>query len=698
MTVPFRGLLLVAQLTTSQSALLAQTFTAAGAAIPDDGNFVEIPLVVSGLPAALDTINFGLESVCFSAQHTWIADLDVRIVAPDGTSRLLVNGNGNDTDFYTNTCFAMDATATLGSVGPPYTGTFMPQGHIGAVNNGQNGNGTWHLRVLDTYPFADAGSVISFSITFGNNPATYFSIQSSDLPLVVIDTDHEDIIDAEKIPGSMGIVYNGAGNLNLVSGPFNAYSGQIGIEVRGYSSQSLSPKKSYAVELRDADGLDVDASLLGMPEESDWILSANYFDKSFMNNPLTFHLAQQMGHYATRYRHVEVVLNGEYLGIYVLTEKIKRDAGRVDIAKLQPDEITGDDLTGGYILSVERNDIAENGFISDHPPVVSGNGQVVYLEHRYPKPDSIAPEQRTYIQDYIRDFEDALASPSFADPLTGYRAYIDVPSFIDFFLLNELSRNVDGYRLSSFVYKDKDSNGGLLHAGPVWDFDIAWGNVDYCDGYLTSGWAYQFGDVCGGSGSQIPFWWARLLEDPYYADAVHCRWNELRDNILSPLHVANYCDSIATVLDAAQQRNFTVWPILGQYVWPNPSPIPGDYAGEVLELKNWMADRWAWLNDHMPGDATVCSTVGIVPINNTVIEAPFPSPFTDHILVRTRTGERVQLQLLDAVGRVVYEAGAVTGDGALHYVELPAALAQGSYMLRARTTGSGTITSYRVQH
>lgn len=695
---PFRGLFLLFVSTIIPGALLAQTFTGTGAAIPDDGNFLEIPLTVSGLPATLDTVNFGLESVCFTAQHTWISDLDVRIVAPDGTSRLLVSGQGGDTDNYTGTCFRGDATTPITSAGPPYTGTFKPQGQIGAVNNGQNGNGIWRLHVLDTYPFADAGTVITWSITFGNDPASYFSLQSSDLPLVVIDTDGATIIDAEKIPATMGIVYNGVGNMNLVSGPFNDYNGHIGIEIRGNSSQWNSPKKSYGVELWDVDGLDIEAPLLGMPDESDWILSANYFDKSFMNNPLTFELAQQMGHYASRYQYVELVLNGEYQGIYILMEKIKRGGGRLDIAKLQPDEITGDDVTGGYILSVDRNVGAANGFVSDFEPAESGDGQEIYMEHRYPKPDDIVAEQRSYIEDYVRDFETALASPSFADPLTGYRAYIDVPSFVDFFLLNELSRNVDGYRLSSFLYKDKDSNGGLLHAGPVWDFDIAWGNADYCNGSDIDGWAYLFGDVCGGDGNQIPFWWARLLQDPYYRDALRCRWNELRNTVLSPLSVASYCDSVALVLQAAQERNFTVWPILGQYVWPNPSPIPTTYAGEVEELKDWMADRWTWMDQHLPGSAAACSPTAVPSLSDAVIEAPFPNPFTDHMMVRTTTGARVQLQLADALGRIVYEAGTVTGDGALHHITLPTALAPGGYVLLARSTERGTTTAYRVQH
>jgi hypothetical protein len=127
-----------------------------------------------------------------------------------------------------------------------------------------------------------------------------------------------------------------------------------------------------------------------------------------------------------------------------------------------------------------------------------------------------------------------LAGPDFTDPEAGYQAYADLNSFVDLFLINELSRNVDGYRLSSYLYKDKDSNGGKLHAGPAWDYDIAWGNANYCNGSALAGWAYQFGNICPSDGNQVPFWWSRLEEDSTFVNAVRCRWNHLRDNVLSP--------------------------------------------------------------------------------------------------------------------------------------------------------------------
>jgi hypothetical protein len=382
--------------------------------------------------------------------------------------------------------------------------------------------------------------------------------------------------------------------------------------------------------------------------------------------------------------------------VYALVEKVKRGGDRVDIAKLHSDDISGDQLTGGYIVCVDRDEGPDGGFVSGFPPAASGNDQYVYLQYKYPKPDDIVAEQKSYIQAYVDSFETALAGPDFTDPEVGYQAYADLNSFVDLFLINELSRNVDGYRLSSYLYKDKDSNGGKLHAGPAWDYDIAWGNANYCNGSALAGWAYQFGNICPSDGNQVPFWWSRLEEDSTFVNAVRCRWNQLRDNVLSPAYVNAYCDSVAALLDEAQQRNFTVWPILGQYVWPNPGPIPTTYAGEVQELKNFMLGRWLWMDQNLPG-SQACSTAGIAVGPAAAIEAPFPNPFTDEVMFRTVTGDAVMMKLVDPLGRTVQQTGPLDGRGTLHRIELPSGLAPGTYMLIA-TTKAGAFSAFRLEH
>ena len=688
------GLCLLIVALISPVMLAAQTFNGTGAPIPDDGTTLNIPLGVNGLSGPLNSTTFGLEQVCFTIDHTWISDLDVSLVAPDGTIRLLVSNQGGSSDHYTNTCFRGNASTTIAQGNPPFSGTYRPFGDLGGINNGQDGNGEWNLRVHDTYPFSDQGSVISWAITFGDEPAVPFNFQSSNLPIVVINTNGQTILDDVKITADMGIVDNGPGNLNHPTDPFNDYNGFIGIEVRGNSSNYLSPKKSYSVELRDGMGGDQNVPILGMPAESDWVFLANYFDKSLMNNTLTYHLARAMGDYAPRQRDVEVVLDGSYVGVYTVVEKIKRGGDRVNIAKLRPTDLSGDNLTGGYILSVDRDGGPANGFTSAFAPAESGGGQTTYFEYRYPKAANIAPEQKVYIEAYVDSFETALAGPAFSDPANGYQAYADLASFVDLFLINELSHNVDGYRLSSYLYKDKNSNGGKLHAGPAWDYDIAWGNADYCDGSSISGWAYQFGDVCPGDGNQVPFWWARLQEDSFFVNAVRCRWNELRDNVLSPAYVSTYCDSVAALLADAQQRNFYIWPILGQYVWPNPQPVPTTYAGEVQELKDFMNARWAWMDENLPGN---CSTTGITSPTAAAIEAPFPNPFTTDVMFRTMSNSAVSVKLIDPLGRVLGQFGPFSGPGTLHHIEMPTGLSSGSYMLIA-TTKTGEFSTFRMEH
>jgi hypothetical protein len=175
-------------------------------------------------------------------------------------------------------------------------------------------------------------------------------LDSTNLPLVIINTSGGVIADEPKITVDMKIIFNGPGKYNHPSDQGNVYSGKAGIEFRGAYSQLL-PQKAYGFETRDILGNNLNVPLLDMPAENDWILLANYNDKVFMRNTLAFHLYTEMGHYAPRAHICEVMINGEYMGIFVLTKKIKRDKNRLDIAKLDTDDNAGDSLSGGYIFA-----------------------------------------------------------------------------------------------------------------------------------------------------------------------------------------------------------------------------------------------------------------------------------------------------------------------------------------------------------
>ena len=168
----------------------------------------------------------------------------------------------------------------------------------------------------------------------------------SDLPIVIINTNGQTILDNPKINVHMGIIYNGPGIRNHITDPENEYTGNAGIEFRGSHSQTY-PKKSYSFETMDnSASIKIDVSIFGMSPEHDWILTASYVDKSLCRDVLSYQLSREMGHYAVRTKYVDVVVNGQYKGIYIFSESIKRDRGRVNIANLHPNEITSLDITG----------------------------------------------------------------------------------------------------------------------------------------------------------------------------------------------------------------------------------------------------------------------------------------------------------------------------------------------------------------
>lgn len=424
---------------------------------------------------------------------------------------------------------------------------------------------------------------------------------TSNLPIVIINTNGVEIPDEPKITGTMGIVDNGPGNMNNQYDTPNNYDGLIGIEIRGNSSQ-MFPKKSYGVETRDSEGEDMDASLLGMPEESDWVLYAPYSDKSMLRNFITFYMGSKLEPYCSRMAYCEVIVNDDYKGVYILMEKIKKNENRVDINKLKPDEISGDDLTGGYIVKVDKLDLdfvyGTDGWKSIPAPPYP-NAMNITFQFEYPKAEDIVAEQKDYIENYILISENTLTGSNFKDPDDGYQKYFNASSFVDQMILNEVSKEVDAYRYSTFFYKQKDSDGGKLFAGPAWDFNLGYSNVDYWPpGTEYAGWMYpEVEPVEWG----IMFWWKRLMEDVYFKDLFYSRWQEMRAGELSNEKLGQAIDSIVTYIDEAQQRNYERWPILGEYVWPNYDWQGNDYKDEVEFFENWFFNRMAWIDDNISG-------------------------------------------------------------------------------------------------
>jgi hypothetical protein len=491
--------------------------------------------------------------------------------------------------------------------------------------------------------------IVVFAVV-GLAPAFSQTFTESNLPIVLIDTHGQTILDDPKIMADMKIIYNGPGVMNHRNDAPNDYDGLIGIEIRGSTSQ-MFPKKQYGIELWDEEGEGIDASILGMPEEEDWVLFAPYNDKSLIRDALAYKLGRDMGQYASRQRFCEVVLNGEYMGLFVFFEKVKRDSERVDIAKLDPDEISGDDLTGGYLFKIDKfTGSGGDGWVSRYPPFNRSGDQTIFYQYEDPASDEIVPEQKQYIKNFMDEFEDVMAGANFNDPTEGYAKYIDVQSFVDYYIINELTKNVDAYRLSTFMHKQRDSDGGKLRMGPIWDYNLGFGNVDYCLGGDPEGFVTSFNWVCPDDFWLIPFWWSRLLSDQAFRIKLNERWDELRTGPFKTEVILHYVDSVVAVLDDAQKRNFERWPVLGEYVWPNYY-VGETYEEEVDWLKNWITARLQWLDTYLPGIVTAAPEE----LQATAHPRVYPNPFRESLTLEY-TLERpgyVSVELVDVTGRKV---------------------------------------------
>jgi len=489
---------------------------------------------------------------------------------------------------------------------------------------------------------------ISDNSMFYSDPPSWFqapfSFLQSNLPIVIIDTNDEEIVNDPRIIAHMGIINNETG-MNHMGDPFNGYDGQISIEIRGSSSQNF-PKKQYALETQDSEGENLNVPILGMPEENDWILHAPYSDKSLLRNYLAYELARDMGSYASRTRFCELVINGDYKGLYIFMEKIKQDNNRVDISKLEPDETSGDNLTGGYIVKIDKwNGETNDGWYSE--PLLDDFDGLWYQFH-YPKPDNIVEEQRDYIMDYITDFETIMSSDTYNDPAEGYYEKVNLESFIDVSFLGEISKNVDAYRLSAYMYKDKDSVDGRLTMGPIWDYNLAFGNADYYDGWNPEGW--QMDVELGNDGFKIPFWWYRIWDDTTYLTAFNQRWQDLRESIFSEDYIMSLIDSATTLIDDAQIRNFQRWPVLDEYVWPN-AYVGGSYAYEIEYLKNWINNRLAWMDSEL---LLLDIKENDIP-SEISIKKPYPNPFNPKtaFVVNLTNKSSIRLDIYNILGKKV---------------------------------------------
>ena len=511
---------------------------------------------------------------------------------------------------------------------------------------------------------------------------------SSNLPLVILNSFGTNIAHEHNILGSVQVVNPADGRVKL-----NAktdLAAPCWVHIRGRASLRY-PKHSYALKLLNGDGDPDSRQFLGLAADSDWVLYAPYPDKTLMRDVLAYELSGRMGYWSPGCRFVEVFVTSsgarlsrrDYMGVYVLEEKIKRGKTRIDIAKLKAEDSTEPNITGGYIF--KKDHIGNNGYAmagdpmagfpmngtpssgsrAGYPtgpgafpadpkgfirstrttsrsssssssssasrnvrsirPVITnylsrpprmemaalsrpafarddeeetymateGHIKTSHTNEFYffdPSPDELTSVQKAWLKSHLNQFENALYGPDFADPARGYSAFLDVDSFIDYHIIVEATKNVDGFRFSDFFYKDR---GGKIRNAPIWDWNLSFGNANGKQGWLAENWLWPQLD------DREYSWYRRLFEDPDFGQRYVDRWAQLRTNALSTANILARVDQMAALLGESQKRNFEKWPIMGRMINPNYY-VGSTFEDELNFMKKFIQTRLDWITRQFP--------------------------------------------------------------------------------------------------
>ncbi|MDP2041293.1 MAG: CotH kinase family protein [Algoriphagus sp.] len=477
----------------------------------------------------------------------------------------------------------------------------------------------WLIWLVSLLLFVNCKEPFEQPVSKGDDGQLFaIDTEQSELPYLVIDTR------GAEIPYEPGVL----ATMKIYQRKKLVQEQKIDIEFRGKTSFRLSDKRGFNLETVDASGEGMDVSFFGMPEEEDWRLIGHVvnlkdkyiWDKSLIYNSVAYELSRKIGKYASRGKFVEVEVNGEYLGLYFFCEKLKRDSNRIDIKSLNA---TATNLTGGYILKIDKSDAgpenegkplsyfmsnwnddarytSQNSFRSAfdifgkplsfpafQPPYHPQQFLETYFNYEYPKAENITPAQKTFISNYILDFEKALLADDFGTEARTYTQFIDVRSFVDYFIINELCRNVDAYRISTFLQKDRD---GKLAMGPVWDFNIGF---DEAGRIPDTDFVINYNDYVKNDPWMVPFWWDRLLADPQFKRAVKERWTALKKSELSTATLTSTVDEMVALLqkNGAVKRNYAKW----------DQGIGVNYDQSIQSLKQFLINRSSWMDGQIGG-------------------------------------------------------------------------------------------------
>ena len=359
------------------------------------------------------------------------------------------------------------------------------------------------------------------------------------------------------------------GGIEIIGGDNFRDAGQTPIEIRGRGNSTwwlgeVWGKKPYQIKFQNK------TSLLNMPADRRWVFLSELSDKTFIRNKIARDLgALSVLDYTPKLEFVELVLNEEYQGVYLMGQKVEVAENRVNL----PEE--------GYLIEIDqayRTDDDDVYFRSNVFPAI--NEENVF-NIKFPDTEEGA-DSYELIENYIHRFEAVLFSANFDSPTEGYAAYIDVDQMVDWYVIQEIAKSVDARWYSSIFFTYVP--GGKIKMGPLWDFDLSFGNVDYADSEFTDGFWIR----------QNP-WINRLFQDPVFRTKVRNRFDYFNSQLPT---ILEKIDGYALQLEVAQEHNYDEWETLGEYVWPNPVWYD-TYQEEVNHLKGWITDRMQWLNDNL---------------------------------------------------------------------------------------------------
>lgn len=362
----------------------------------------------------------------------------------------------------------------------------------------------------------------------------------------------------------------------LAQGMEGVYQGEIEIRGRGNSTWGMA-KKPYRIRLKEK------YNLLGLPaKERNWVLLANYADKSLLRNAITFEMSQFMKlPFSCHYQLVDVYINGQYEGNYTLTDHVQVADTRIAAEELETTDTSLPTISGGYFLEINGTSMYEPVyFVTTHKGIP--------ITVKSPDEETINNQQLEYIKNYINAFEETLFSNNYKDPTLGYRKYVDMASLVNWYIGCELSANPDSFWSTYFVKRRNDDK---IYFGPLWDYDIAYNN----DNRLTKVPYRHMTEI----GFGLKPWIQRLLTDENFRIAVRDRWNELKNQGFKS-HILHKLDQRINEIEASQRKNFERWDILDKVVY-NEIGTRGTYQNEANYLREFIEHRFEWLDVEFNG-------------------------------------------------------------------------------------------------